>query len=127
MNKILVIILTSFLLISCYGKIINCALSSCSTLPGDTKVDLSTQSFAAKQAFSQIRYLYPNCSSYESYKISNTTVTSYGEWKYGPSWKESWKINACGTEWIVPMHFEADGKGNTNVGTSANWIKRVDQ
>lgn len=120
MKKYTTIILTSSLLFSCQGMVFpSCLVDPCVLVPGKTRADNITKSAAAADAFQNIKRYNPACGSYIDYTVIDTKVDHYGQWKYGPSWQESWTIEACGIKWLVPVDLSADGAGHTNVGTRA--------
>jgi hypothetical protein len=121
------ILLFFFLLVSC-GNIVfpSCVNDPCVPVPGATKLNDAEKTSVAAETFGVIKRHNPNCTSFNLYKIVDTSVANEGIWKYGDNWVEIWAIEACGDMWKVPVKISIDNKTKNIFFSSEGAYKLID-
>lgn len=104
----------------------SCTSNPCVPVPGETRTNDKTKTFAAGQVFSTLKYFAPNCKSYKDYRVLDTKLNSYRQNQVvNAVWDETWIVDVCGEKWSVFVHFYGDGEGNTVVGIDGNRVQPI--
>lgn len=121
MKNVFVTALSGFL-VSCV-TFPACVSDPCVSVPGETRTDDKTKTYAAGEVFSTLQYFNPSCKSYKNYTVIDSKLNSYKENQIiNAVWNETWLVEVCGKRWSVFVHFYGDGEGNTVVGIDGNQI-----